>query len=197
MVMVRTTSSSPVNARRGWLWRRLLPQEQAFVRQCFGEAQGAWLIAQVRLGQRRLGDTRRALSLYGAWVSLPKAMYVQSDWRQPLRVTHPVVAGLLAHELLHVLQRKQGLAVTRQAFRLQWRFLCWGQDPYCYSCSGSAIQLLRQFWLANVEQQGQMWQDCVQAHVAGQPLASHALLTMAVQRGRFRRCGQEIGNSQQ
>lgn len=189
MVRVPVHTFSAARPARSWLWRRLLPAEQDWVRQFFGEVQGAWLIARVRLGQRRLGDTRRALSMCGAWVSLPQAMYGHAALGQPLRLQHPVVAGVLAHELLHVLQRKQGMAVTRQAFVLQCRYLWWREDPYSYSGYRSAVALLRQFWLANVEQQGQMWQDCVQALVAGQPLASHVLLPLAVQRGRLRRRG--------
>lgn len=183
-----TVSTMAVPARR-WAppwWRALLPKEQAFVHAFFGEVQGAWLCTHVRLGQRRLGDTRRALCLHGGWLSLPKALFESRCWQQPLHLAHPAVAGIFAHELLHALQRQQGMAVTRQALWLQLRWCFGGQDPYAYGCPGSARALLRQFWHANVEQQGQMWQDCVQAQVAGVPLASHALLALAVRRAKLR-----------
>ena len=169
------------------LWRGLLAQEQAFVRAFFGAEQGQWLISRVRLGQRRIGDTRRALCLNGGWVSLPKAMFIDQRFEQAVRLNHPVVAGVFAHELLHVLQRRQGLPVTRQALVLQCQWLLQRKDPYCYVCTASPKALLRKFWQANVEQQGQMWQDWVQAQVAGQPLTSHDLLALAVRQGRLQR----------
>ena len=168
-------------------WRRLLPQEQAFVQAWFGPEQAQWLIARVHLGRRRIGDTRRALCCNGGWMSFPQAMYVHGDSAQALRLGHPVVAGVFAHELLHELQRCHGLPVTRQALILQCQWLLLRRDPYRYRSGCTARALLRQFWHANVEQQGQMWQDCVQAQLAGQPLPSHALLVQAVQQGRLRR----------
>ena len=171
------------NAR--W-WRPLLPSEQAFVQAWFGAEQGQWLVQRIRLGQRRMGDTRRALCCNGGWMSFPQAMYMAGDNAQPLRLEHPLVAGVFAHELLHELQRRKGLPVTRQALVLQCQWLLLRRDPYRYSNCRNAGALLRQFWRANVEQQGQMWQDCVQAHVAGHPLPSHALLGAAVQQGRLR-----------
>lgn len=167
-------------------WRRLLPQEQIFVRTFFGDAMGAWLIGHVRVGHRRLGDTRRALSFNGGWLSFPAAMFGADGMHQPLRLRDPVVAGVVAHELLHVLQRKHQQPVTRQALLLQCQWLLQRRDPYRYGHCSSAVGQLRQFWRANVEQQGQMWQDCVQAQVAGKALASHALLPVAVRAGRLR-----------
>lgn len=176
-------------------WRGLLPDERAFVLTFFGLQQGSWLIANVRVGLRRLGDTRRALSFNGGRLSFPKPMYEGGDPKGGLRLEHPLVAGLFAHELLHALQRRQGVAVSRQALLLQWRWLVRRENPYLYSDCSSATALLRQFWLANVEQQGQMWQDYVQSVVGGKPLTSHALLSIAVQRGRLRR--RQTGNMKQ
>ena len=167
-------------------WRGLLAPEQAFVRQFFGERVGNVLIARVQLGVRRWGDTRRALSVNGGWISLPRACFVQGKADQVLQLQHPQVAGIFAHELLHEVQRIQGLPVTRQAVALQCRALLGGCDPYAYACHASRTATLRQFWQANVEQQGQMWQDWVQAQVAGVALPTHALLPLAVQRGRLR-----------
>lgn len=170
------------------LWRRLLPQERAFVHAWFGEAQGRWLVARVHLGQRRLGDVDRALCLNGGWMSLPKAAFEGQSMCHALRLDQPDVAGLFAHELLHELQRQQGVAVTWQALLLQCQWLVQRKNPYFYRDSQSPREVLKQFWLGNVEQQGQMWQDCVQAVVAGQALASHALLPLAVGRGKLTRC---------
>lgn len=168
-------------------WRRLLPAEQVFVRQHFGEEQGDWLAQQVRLGVRRVGDTRRALCLNGGWMSFPRACYGGESLRQPLRLGQPQVAGLFAHELLHQLQRRQGMPVTRQALALHARHLLGGCDPYLYSACSSPRALLRQFWHVQVEQQAQIWQDHVQALVAGQPHPAYALVVHAVQQGQLRR----------
>jgi hypothetical protein len=169
------------------LWRRLLPPEPLFVAQHFGPEQADWLARHIRLGVRRLGDRRRALSLNGGWVSLPRACYAGQALAGVLRLSHPVVAGLFAHELLHALQRRQGLAVTRQSLGLQCRMLLTRHDPYVYARCEHSRTLLRQFWSAQVEQQAQMWQDHVSALVAGQPLASHRGVALAVRAGRFRR----------
>lgn len=172
--------------RWGAWWRRLLPVEEAFVRKHFGAVVGDKLIARVRLGIRRVGDTRRALCLNGGRLSMPRQCFVQAAGFSPLLLTNPLIAGIFAHELLHELQRMQGMAVTRQALVLQCRWLFFRANPYSYSCLGNSRALLRQFWRANVEQQGQMWQDCVQAQVAGKPLSSHALLPLAVKSARLR-----------
>lgn len=177
------------SVKRRWLtpwWRCLLPVEEVFVRKHFGMQVGNQLIARVRLGVRRLGDTRRALCLNGGRVSLPKQCFLHAAMCQPLHLAHPQVAGVFAHELLHELQRMQGMAVTRQAIALQCSWLFLRRNPYFYSCSGNSRALLRQFLSANVEQQGQMWQDYVQAQVAGRPLPSHTLLPLAVQNARLR-----------
>lgn len=94
--------------------------------------------------------------------------------------------GMFAHELLHVLQRELGMAVTRQALLLQGTYFLAGRNPYLYRTSANARQMLRHFWAGNVEQQAQMWQDHVQAQVAGQSLPGHALLAQAVRHGRLR-----------
>ena len=168
-------------------WRTLLPEEVAFIRQYFGAQTGTKLIARVRLGVRRLGDTRRALCIDGGLVSLPRQCFLQSSGSHPLRLMQPQVAGVFAHELLHELQRMHGIAVTREAVLLQYKWLVKRCDPYFYSCIGNSRALLRQFLSANVEQQAQMWQDFVQSHVAGHPLPSHALLPLAVQSARLRK----------
>lgn len=169
------------------LWRRLLPQELHFVARHFGPEQADWLARHVRLGVRRLGDRRRALSLNGGWISLPRACYAGQALAGTLCLSQPGVAGLFAHELLHALQRRQGLAVTRPSLWLQCRMLLTQHDPYAYARCDRSSSLLRQFWGAQVEQQAQMWQDHVSALVAGRPLASHRGVALAVRAGRLRR----------
>jgi hypothetical protein len=120
-------------------------------------------------------------------MSFPKAAFEGQSMHHALRLEHPSVAGIFAHELLHELQRRQGEPVTAEAFWLQCQWLVQRKNPYFYSCQRSASGLLRQFWLVNVEQQGQMWEDYVQSAVAGQALASHAWLPVAVRAGRLRR----------
>ena len=167
-----------------WFWSRtLLPSEQAFVRQHFGAALDAQLPV-LRLYLRRLGDTRRALSLNGGRISMPRACFAACDPHQPLRLTHPQIAGWFAHELLHQWQRAQGLAVTRQALWLQLRFVLGGRDPYAYARCGDAQAMRDCFAQAQVEQQGQIWEDHVRACVAGQPVAEFALVASLVRGAR-------------
>lgn len=144
-----------------------------------------------------MGDTRRAWSVHRGWVSLPQAMFEGADAQQVLRLSHPQVAGVFAHELLHVLQRHQGVPVTRLALGVHCRAWLSSKDAYFYSAPRSPRKLLRLFWSANVEQQGQIWQDCVEAEVAGQARASHAWLTRVVHVGMLRRGRRHTGDVKQ
>lgn len=144
----------------------MLPLEVVFVRRFFGAALDTVLPRQ-RLYLRRLGDTRRALSMNGGRLYLPRAFFEEGDPRKPLRLSHPMIAGIVAHELLHQWQRLQGRAVTREALLLQTRALCLRHDPYAYCTVADPQQMLHLFLQANVEQQGQIWQDYVKASVAG------------------------------
>ena len=79
--------------------RRLMPVETGFVQRLFGTALDE-LLPGMRLHVRRLGDTRRALSLGGGRIYLPRSFFEHADPHRPLRLAHPVVAGVFAHELL-------------------------------------------------------------------------------------------------
>lgn len=143
----------------------------------------AW--RRMRLHLRRLGDTRRALSFNGGFLSMPAYCFAASDPRQCLRLDEPLIAGWLAHEAFHHWQRLQGRAVTREALRLQWRFWRHGINPYAYAPSACATALLAQFQQAQVEQQAQMWQDAVMADIVWRqaaPGAEQAQLAAAAQR---------------
>lgn len=144
----------------------MLPLEVVFVRRFFGAALDSVLPRQ-RLYLRRLGDTRRALSMNGGRLYMPRAFFEEGNPRKPLRLSHPMIAGIVAHELLHQWQRLQGRAVTREALLLQTRALCLRHDPYAYCAVADPQQMLQLFLQSNVEQQGQIWQDYVKASVAG------------------------------
>lgn len=152
--------------RRALFWSRpLTGDEWALLARYFGQPQHpGW--SRMRLYLRRLGDTRRALSFNGGFVSMPALCFAASDPRQCLRLGDPLVAGWLAHEAFHHWQRLQGRAVTWQALGLQWRFWRHGINPYAYTPSASPVELLAQFQQAQVEQQAQMWQDAVMADIA-------------------------------
>ena len=167
----------------GWFWRRaLLPSERDFVRQHFGAALDG-LLPGIHLYLRRVGDTRRALSLNGGRISMPRACFMAGDPCQPLRLTNAQIAGWFAHELLHQWQRAQDLPVTRQALWLQLRHLLGGRNPYDYARCGDAQAMHDCFARAQVEQQGQIWEDHVRACVAGQPAQEFALVARRVRGG--------------
>ena len=146
-------------------WSRpLLPQEWELLNRHFGApVQRDW--RRMRIYVRRLGDTRRALSFNGGFLSFPRYCFVDGNPRQALRLDVPLIAGWLAHEAFHHWQCLQGLPVTRAAVRLQWRYWRHGDNPYLYASCASADALLAQFQSAQVEQQAQMWQDAVAADV--------------------------------
>jgi hypothetical protein len=145
----------------------LLPAEHAFVHVHFGTSLSA-LEPRLRLYLRRLGDTRRAWSLNGGRMAIPRASFEGGDPRRPLRLADPGVAGVFAHELLHQWQRLRGQPVTRQAAWLQCQALCLRRDPYAYARCDDADAMWARFARAQVEQQAQMWEDHVRALQAGQ-----------------------------
>ena len=149
-----------------WFWSRCLTQaEWALLDHYFGQpTDPRWRRMRVHL--RRIGDTRRALSFNGGFLSFPGTCFVGGDPRQSLRLDQPIILGWLMHEAYHHWQRLQGRAVTRDAVRLQWRFWRHGDDPYRYAACASPEALLAQFQTAQVEQQAQMWQDAVMADMA-------------------------------
>ncbi len=171
--------------QRMLFWSRpLTADEWALLARYFGQPQHpGW--TRMRLYLRRLGDTRRALSFNGGFLSMPAYCFAASAPRQCLRLDAPLVAGWLAHEALHHWQRLQGRPVTRQALCLQWRFWRHGINPYAYTPAASPAALLAQFQQAQVEQQAQMWQDAVMADIAWRqaaPDADQQQLAAAAQR---------------
>ena len=159
--------------------RALLAQEQAFVVEHFGGALRR-LQPQLRLYVRRVGDCRRALSFNGGRIALPRDFFRQQDPRQSLRLEHPQVAAIFAHELLHQWQRLHGRAVTREALGLQLQAICLRRNPYHYPRAVTAEAMLACFRRSSVEQQGQMWEDYVQAAVQGEYLPCMELVAQHV-----------------
>ena len=149
--------------RRALFWSRpLCAAEWALLAQYFGEpADPRWRRMRVHL--RRLGDTRRALSFNGGFLSFPRYCFEGDNPREALRLDQPMIIGWLMHEAFHHWQRLRGRAVTRDALRLQWRFWRHGDNPYHYALCECPNGLLAQFQRAQVEQQAQMWQDAVMA----------------------------------
>lgn len=153
------------------------------MQQHFGTALDAQL-SRLRLYLRRVGDTGRALSLGGARISMPRLCFQAGDPHQPLRLSHPQIAGVFAHELLHEWQRAQGRPVTRQALWLQLHALLCKSDPYAYARCSDPVAMQACFAAAQVEQQGQIWEDHVRACVAGRPAAEFALIAARVRSPR-------------
>lgn len=106
--------------------------------------------------------------------------FKQHDPRQPLRLEHPQVAAIFAHELLHQWQRLHGRAVTREALGLQLQAICLRRNPYHYPRAVTAEAMLACFLRSSVEQQGQMWEDYVQAAVQGEYLPCMELVASHV-----------------
>ena len=157
-------------------WSRpLFSVERDFVREHFGDSLD-FILPRLRLYLRRVGDRRRALSMNGGRVFLPASFFDSNDPRQALRLTHPVVAGIFAHELLHQWQRLAGRAVTRQAIWLQVQAICLRRNPYNYQRCATPEAMLTLFLQATVEQQGQIWEDHVHAAVLGEPLPCMVLV---------------------
>jgi len=74
----------------------LLPTEHAFVQRFFAHALDG-VRPRLRLYVRRLGDTRRALSLPGGRIAMPRQCFEQGDPAQPLRLSHPAFDAVAAH----------------------------------------------------------------------------------------------------
>jgi hypothetical protein len=161
-------------------WSRpLFAAENDFIQAHFGHSLDS-LAPRFRLYVRRIGDRRRALSMNGGRIFLPASFFHRSDPRQPLRLAHPVVAGIFAHELLHQWQRQRGRAVTREAIWLQLKATCLRGNPYHYLRCTTPEAMLNGFLQASVEQQGQIWEDHVHAAVLGAHLPCMALVAAHV-----------------
>lgn len=155
--------------------RPLLADEQAFLRQYFGDALDA-AMGGFRIATRRFGDRNRALSLNGGFMSFPRDYFLDSDPARPLDCRHPSIGSIFAHEALHQLQRRNGVWVTLNAAVLQLLYSTKLYDPYAYRPMSDPAAMLALFRRANCERQGQMFQDYVRKAIAGEAHDAYRLI---------------------
>ena len=129
--------------------------EAAFIRRHFSNCIDP---ATLDIDIRTIGDTSRALSLGGGFMSFPPSFFPNGDVNKGLRLSDTRVASVLGHETLHQLQRANGINVTLKASLLQLGTV-FGGDPYKYSPSSDPQRMLDTFLNGNVERQGQMFED--------------------------------------
>jgi RHS repeat-associated protein len=100
----------------------------------------------------------RSWSPYGNRISLEKGLWKYGQ----VNLSDPYAASVFAHEALHVWQRQNSRWVTTEGAFLQGLYSAGLFDPYDYTRSIRADDImLNQFLNGNVEQQGQMFQDYV------------------------------------
>lgn len=132
--------------------RPLSKREAAFLEGYFGSSLDTSVID---LGYS-LGE--RSWSPYGNRISLEKDLWKHGQ----VNLSDPYAASVFAHEALHVWQRQNGRWVTTEGGFLQGLYSAGIFDPYSYTRSIRADDImLKQFLNGNVEQQGQMFQDYV------------------------------------
>jgi hypothetical protein len=142
--------------------RRLLQTEVDFLTRYFGDTLDA---ESMRLAATR---GRRAYSIRGNHVRLPRHCFVNNDTTAPVHLRDPRAAATLAHEATHVWQRQRGVWVTLKGAFLQLGDQC-GRDPYAYNREeADPGRMLSLFLHGNIERQGQMVQDLVFAELTGQ-----------------------------
>jgi hypothetical protein len=100
-------------------------------------------------------------------MSFPSSYFIGGSGDNSLNLSNALVAGTLGHETLHQLQRINGISVTARALVLQLEYSLHISDPYQYPASSDPAAMLQTFLGGNVEQQGQMFQDYVEAAVNG------------------------------
>ena len=146
--------------------RRVTSGERAFLRQYFGEALA---IDRIWIGSS-LGT--RSWSPIGGRISLTRNMFCDRTPRAEVWLEQPAVAGVFAHEALHVWQRQRGRRVTWEGAGLQAAYALGVFDPYAYDArDADPATLLTRFVLGNIEQQGRMFQDYVEADLLGHDTA--------------------------
>jgi hypothetical protein len=140
------------------------PAEAQFIGQYFGKC---IIPSSLNIHVRRIGDTSRALSLPGGFISFPSSYFLGGSGKNSLNLADFLVAGTLGHETLHQLQRQNGINVTAQAALLQLQDLLGISNPYQYNASTDPAAMLNTFNQANVEAQGQIFQDYIEADRGG------------------------------
>ncbi len=108
---------------------------------------------------RRLGDTSRALSLGGGFTSFPSFYFVDGSGNNELRLDNTYIASIVGHEALHQMQRASGVNVTLAAAWPQVENTLHLASPYDYQNSSDPAELFQTFLGANVEAQGQIFEN--------------------------------------
>lgn len=150
--------------------RRLTAEEQRFLSAHFGEALD---LTPIRLGTS-LGA--RCWSPYGGRISLVRNLYTSGQPEASVDLQNPVAASVLAHEAVHVWQRQRGIAVTRRGAVLQALNALEWFDPYAYVPHADPRNMLTEFVLGNLEQQGKIFQDYVYRHCQGADVSAFRLV---------------------
>ena len=146
--------------------RPLTESERAFLKQHFGACLDS-LLDQFDINIRSIGNTDRAISMNGGFMSFPSNYFIDGNLDKGLNLDSSGVASVFGHESLHQLQRNNGVNVTMQALFLQILYSLGISDPYSYSPSTDPAVMLGTFKNGNVEQQGQMFQDYLFSLLSG------------------------------
>jgi hypothetical protein len=141
--------------------RVLCAPEREFVRREFGESVA---VDRLRLAGGGHPTGRCAWQPIGALIQMDDACFEWSDPRNALRLSaYPT----LAHEVLHVWQRRHRHCVVNVSVDGLWLGLTRGAAAYAYDRTlDDAQDMLAQFLAANIEGQGQMYEDYVRSNVS-------------------------------
>jgi hypothetical protein len=141
--------------------RPLYDAEREFIRREFAES--------VRIDALRIAGGghpmgRCAWQPIGALIQLDDGCFEGSDPGDALRLTaYPT----LAHEVLHVWQRQHRHCVVNVSVDGLWLGMTRGSAAYAYDRTAlDPRRMLTQFLAANIEGQGQMYEDYIRGNVA-------------------------------
>ncbi|HKU43441.1 MAG TPA: hypothetical protein VJR89_35005 [Polyangiales bacterium] len=157
------------------LSRALHASEVDFLRRYFG--------ASLNLEPIRVSVSwgKRSWSPFGQRISLAVRHFRDSEPLDVIDLDDAHSAAVFAHEAMHVWQRQQGRAVTREAIPLQAGYILKRFDPYHYEPSSDPQHMLAKFESANVEQQAKIFEDYVFAERRGQCIEPFAEVVKRVQ----------------
>lgn len=152
--------------------RALTARERTFLGRYFGASLDLNRVSvSVALGAR-------SWSPYGSHIRISRRLLGPG---REVCLEDPRAASILAHEAVHVWQRQHGRAVSRQGAVLQTLYTLRLHNPYLYDRSVTDPDgLLSLFLSANIEQQGQIFQDYVHAELTGRCSARFAAVAAYV-----------------
>lgn len=156
---------APIDSLDPFGLRAPTANEAAFLANYFGKCIAPGLLD---IEGREYGDTDRAFSPPGGGIHLPSRDFVGGDSSNEIDLGSPGAAGEFAHEVLHQLQRQNGVSVTTRAVFSQTLHGLFGGSSYAYTYSNDPQAMLNTFNKAGVESQGQMFQDFVTRDRLGQ-----------------------------